>query len=152
VIPKLRCPRPLIDETLGHLRAGGSANCETVVLWLGIVRDGSAEVREVHRPEQRVDTDFFLIPQEGVRAMMRRLTETRFQILAQVHSHPEAAFHSSTDDACAIIRHVGAVSIVIPYFAVGTDSTTFANRAATYQLDAFDHWIAVDFAAVVEVI
>jgi hypothetical protein len=152
VIPKLRCSQPFIDETLGHLRAGGSNNCETVVLWLGILCDGTAEVREVHRPEQSVDTDFFLIPQEGVRAMMRRLTETRFQILAQVHSHPKAAFHSSTDDTCAIIRHVGAVSIVIPNFAVGTDSTNFGNRAATYQLDASDRWVAVDFAATVEVI
>lgn len=152
MISVLRCPRSFIDETLSHLRAGGANNCETVVLWLGTVRDGFTEVRKVYRPEQKVDIDFFLIPQEGVRAMMRCIKETRFQILAQVHSHPGRAFHSKADDTWAIIRHVGAVSIVIPYFAEGTVSANFGDQAATYQLDASDHWVEIDFANVVEII
>lgn len=152
MMPMLRCPQSFIDETLSHLRVGGSRKCETVVLWLGTVLDGIGEVRDVYRPEQKVDIDFFHIPQESMRAMMKRIKETRFQILAQVHSHPEDAFHSRADDTWAIIRHVGAVSIVIPYFADGTDISTFGDRAATYQLDATNSWVEIDFAEVVEVI
>ena len=151
MIPMLRCPLSTIDETLTYLHVGGTMKCETVVLWLGTVRDGIAEVREVYRPEQKVDIDFFLIPQESMRAIMGRLKVTRFQILAQVHSHPERAFHSKADDTWAVIRHVGAVSIVIPYFSKDTVSATFGERAATYQLDASDHWIEVNFNEVVEV-
>ena len=148
----IRCSLSAIDESLSHLRAGGVMKCETVVLWLGIVHDGIAEVREVYRPKQNVDIDIFQIPKQSMRELMARIKETRFQILAQVHSHPERAFHSKADDTWAIIRHVGAVSIVIPYFAKDTIGTNFGDRAATFQLNASNNWVEVDFKKVVEVV
>lgn len=152
MMPKLRCPRTCLEETLGYLRAGGALNCETMVLWLGAVRDGCSEVREVYRPEQKVDFDYFHIPPESMRAVMGRIRETRFQILAQVHSHPEKAFHSRADDTRAIVRHVGAISIVIPHFAYDTMAETFGDQAASYRLDSRDSWEKVSFTEVVEVV
>lgn len=149
---RLLCPRVRLEETLRHLRSGGALNCETMVLWLGTVRDGRAEVREVYRPEQKVDFDYFHIPPESMRAVMRRIRETRFQILAQVHSHPKEAFHSKADDTWAIVRHMGAISIVIPYFARDTEAETFGIRAASYRLDSSDSWQKVSFPDVVEVV
>jgi len=35
-------------------------------------------------------------------------------VAAQVHSHPDEAFHSKGDDEWAIVRHEGALSIVVP--------------------------------------
>lgn len=149
---KLRCPQSCLEETLRHLRVGGLENCETMVLWLGTIRDGCAEVHEVYRPEQKVDFDYFHIPPESMRAVMKRIRQTRFQILAQVHSHPEEAFHSRADDTWAIVRHVGAVSLVIPYFARDTVAETFGVQAASYRLDASDSWQKVRFSDVVEVV
>jgi len=37
----------------------------------------------------------------------------------QVHTHPEEAFHSATDDAYPIIHKTGFLSLVIPDFALG---------------------------------
>jgi proteasome lid subunit RPN8/RPN11 len=149
---KILCPRTCLDETLRHLRTGGLVNCETMVLWLGSVRNGYAEVREVYRPEQKVDFDYFHIPPESMRAVMKRIRETRFQILAQVHSHPEEAFHSKADDTWAIVRHVGAISLVIPYFARDTVGETFGVQAASYRLDSNDSWQKVSFSEAVEVV
>lgn len=148
----LRCPQQFLDDTLTHLRAGGAKQCETVVLWLGNKHEGIREIGEVYRPEQVVDVDYFLIPQEGMRSLMRHLKETRLQVLAQVHSHPEQAYHSKADDTWSIIRHVGAISIVIPFFASTTSKDNFENHAATYQLNDSNRWVEVAFADVVEII
>lgn len=147
----LNCPGSLIDETLAHLREGGSQNCETVVLWLGTERDGVAAVHEVYRPEQEVEVDRFRLPAHSVRAMMGRIRETRLHIVAQIHSHPGRAFHSKADDAWAIVRRVGAISIVVPFFAQGADRSNFGDRSATYQLNNANRWAEVRFSEVVEI-
>ena len=151
MMPKLFCPVSAVEETLAHLRAGGLKNCETMVLWLGNARSGIAEIREVYRPTQTVAVDFFRITPESMRAIMGRIKETRFQILAQVHSHPREAFHSTADDTWAVVRHVGAVSIVIPYFAKDTIAANFGKQSATFQLNASNRWAEVEFTDVVEI-
>lgn len=145
------CGRAILSKTLRVLREGGKLNCETVVLWLGIEADGGYRVSEVYRPQQEVDIDIFRIPLPAMRELMGYLRKTRTRIVAQVHSHPEKAFHSMADDKWAIVRHAGAVSIVMPYFAHGVDENTFAAEAATFQLSTEDKWIEVDFRSVIEV-
>jgi hypothetical protein len=132
----LRIIDRLIARTVEILQQGGAQNCETVVLWLG----SSNEVREVYRPEQIVDVDFFRLPGESVRALMGHLRTTRQRVLAQVHSHPGEAFHSRADDKWAIVRHEGALSFVLPEFAAHTDASTFQDDAAVYRLSAADNW------------
>lgn len=39
--------------------------------------------------------------------------------VARIHSHPGEAFHSAADDANPALSHVGALSIVVPYFGLG---------------------------------
>lgn len=126
----------LVAETIEILRHGGARNCETVVLWLG----SSTGVGEVYRPEQVVDVDFFRLPEQSVRALMRHLRATRQRVLAQVHSHPAEAFHSKADDDWAIVRHEGALSVVVPHFAAHTDYQTFLSDAAMYRLNFADKW------------
>jgi hypothetical protein len=132
----LRVIDRLVARTVEILQQGGAQNCETVVLWLG----SSNEVREVYRPEQIVDVDFFRLPGESVRALMGHLRTTRQRVLAQVHSHPGEAFHSRADDKWAIVRHEGALSFVLPEFAAHTDAGTFQDDAAVYRLSAADKW------------
>ena len=54
--------------------------------------------------------------------------------MAQVHSHPGEAFHSPADDRWAIPRQVGALSIVLPFFAAGISEETFFEQAAVFTL------------------
>lgn len=142
--------KPIIEETLTHLRAGGARNCETAVLWLGTRGSGTQLVQEVYRPEQRVDVDYFHISPDSMRAMMAHLRQRRLQILAQVHSHPEHAFHSKADDKWAIVRHQGALSLVVPWFAARTTADAFFSTTAVFSLDADDAWRPVHAGRVLE--
>lgn len=58
--------------------------------------------------------------------------------LARVHSHPGAAFHSRTDDANPALTHVGALSIVVPYFGLGLRRGLHA--CAVYLLEESRRW------------
>jgi hypothetical protein len=39
--------------------------------------------------------------------------------LARIHSHPDEAFHSPADNANPVLTHIGALSIVVPYYGLG---------------------------------
>ncbi len=145
------CHRKVVSETLSILREGGKVYCETVVLWLGIEENKVFRVLEVYKPQQEVDIDYFRIPPASMRELMGYLRKTRTRIVAQVHSHPRKAFHSIADDRWAILRHAGAISIVVPYFASRIDEKNFEKKVATFQLSAEDKWMAVNFLSVVRI-
>src|SRR5258705_375865 len=96
----------LVDETLESLRAAGRRGTEGVVLWLAKrpLTDGVA-IAEAYVPEHYAEVDVFRIPPSSMTAMMAHLRERKLGLAAQVHSHPNRAFHSRADDAWAIVRH-----------------------------------------------
>ncbi|MBY5667384.1 hypothetical protein HFO33_34260 [Rhizobium leguminosarum] len=141
---KLRCSAQSIEESLETLRKGALLNEERVVLWLGRDRSKMAEVCEVYEPEQTTAIDFFHIPPESMRALMAYLRKSRKKIVAQLHTHPGRAFHSDADDKWAIIRHVGALSLVLPRFATHTTIGTFLDEVKSYELSGANEWRLID--------
>ena len=71
------------------------------------------------------------------------LRSRRVMVAAQVHSHPRDAFHSKADDRWAIVRHEGALSLVVPNFALGTTVATFLDDTKVYRLSMSDQWVEV---------
>jgi hypothetical protein len=71
---------------------------------------------------------------------MERLRTQGLYVASQVHTHPREAFHSLADDKWAIVRHVGALSIVLPYFGRSTTLENFLRQAAVFQLDSSNTW------------
>lgn len=140
----LRCPRDLVEETLAHLREAGRDGRECVVFWLTDrpVRPG-ALVREAYRPDQHAARDIFRIPPKAMTGLMAHLRARRLSLAVQVHSHPGRAFHSRADDVWAVVRHEGALSIVVPDFAKRIDALTFLSMAATFRLSADDQWVGI---------
>jgi len=65
-------------------------------------------------------------------------------VASQVHTHPGEAFHSRADDQWAIVRHRGALSVVLPQFAATTTPDSFLLEAAVYQLNSSNAWIRVN--------
>ena len=112
------CTSEVLRETIALLRRGGERGEERVVLWLArsTARD-QAPIAEVYEPEQIADVDYFKLPPESIRRLMVHLRTTRRKVVAQIHTHPGQAFHSEADAEWAIIRHVGALSLVLPRFA-----------------------------------
>jgi len=141
----LICTNALIDETLEILKKAGRRGSEGIALWLARRSDDddTVQVVEVLEPLHRAAVDFFHIPPEGMSALMAHLRKTRTKLVAQVHSHPGHAFHSQADDDWAIVRHEGALSFVVPYFARNTNASTFLDQVALFHLSDQDEWLEI---------
>jgi len=140
----LRCPTRLVEQTLESLRAAGQRGTEGVVLWLAKRPLGAnAVIVEAFIPEYTARADVFHIPPSGMTTLMTHLRTQKLALAAQVHSHPQLAFHSKADDAWAIVRHEGALSIVVPHFAREVTAENFLKETATFRLSAEDRWLPV---------
>ncbi len=82
----------------------------------------------------------FRIPPDSMKAVLSELNSKRMMIAAQVHSHPFEAFHSKADDTWAIVRHAGALSLVVPDFAIKTSSVNFMDDAKLFRLTPENRW------------
>lgn len=142
MIPVL-CQETLVEETIGHLKAAGTVQLECLVLWLARRFDDRINVVTAHRPEQRAWRDRFVVDAAEMASLKAVLRKDRLMIAAQVHSHPKEAFHSFADDEGAFIRHQGALSFVIPYFARNSSVATFLEEAALFELQEGNRWMSV---------
>jgi Prokaryotic homologs of the JAB domain len=104
MVPVL-CPQALVDETIGHLKAAGTAQRECLVLWLARRFDDRINVVMAHRPEQQAWRDRFTVDAAEMASLKALPRKERLMIGAQVHSHPKEAFHSFADDEGAFVRH-----------------------------------------------
>lgn len=133
-----------VGETLACLRSAGGRRSEGVVLWLGQREPNRIVVTTAYVPEQEAADDFFRIPPPAMAALLRYLDESGTFIAAQVHSHPREAFHSVADNTWAIVRHLGALSLVVPHFARATSPTAFLDHIAAFRLSAKNVWQEID--------
>ncbi|MHC2297262.1 hypothetical protein ACVJBD_001468 [Rhizobium mongolense] len=83
--------------------------------------------------------------------LLAHLREKRLRVLAQIHSHPGRAFHSEADDEWAIVRHAGALSLVLPRFAQEATVDNFLGLAATYVLSTQNRWEEATGRALLEI-
>lgn len=137
---KVICKYRHIEETLRHLQKAGQRGNECVVLWLGRESASGIEIEAVCRPAQIAGADIFRIPPAAMREIIDILAEHGWMIAAQVHSHPQEAFHSLADDKWAIVRHENALSLVVPYFAARTTGFSFLQDQKTFKLTADNRW------------
>jgi hypothetical protein len=77
---------------------------------------------------------------------VRTAAHLGLQIVAQVHTHPGAAFHSDGDVEGARIRYSGYSSLVIPLF--GRNLPSLAGVAA-YMFVRGQGWISLDSSSLV---
>jgi hypothetical protein len=139
--------RELVGLTLTQFQRPGRRQSECVSLWLGKRRDGCIHVEKVWVPEQTAGADFFEIPERSMEALFAEIRKDRLVVAAQIHTHPYEAFHSYADDKWAIVRHTGALSLVVPYFGLKTSPDTLFQDTAVFVLSADNQWLEVQGAA-----
>jgi proteasome lid subunit RPN8/RPN11 len=140
---RVTCATSLVECTLSALREAGARDCECVMLWLGQPGRDKIEVMKAYRPTQNARADMFHIPRSGMSALYEELRRHRLMVAAQVHSHPGEAFHSEADDKWAIVRHQGALSLVVPKFALVTTVSSFLEDTKVYQFSSGARWTEV---------
>ena len=156
VVTTFRIPREVLTDTLTVLRDAGRQGHEAFAIWGGIISDDQTAVTfgTVMAPAQtaRKTRDGLLVTVDGDALFtVNRTLYGRGEILAgQVHSHPTDAYHSSTDDHYPLVTLTGALSIVVPDFAVHAPHDI--DQWAWYRLIATGTWAHLTRADRVEIV
>ena len=124
-----------------HLRHVGRQGYEGLGLWVGRQVGSVFEVDQAVIPAQRhirtADGVCVMTGAEELHRLNVWLYRNGLTLIAQIHSHPGRAYHSSTDDEFAVATTVGCFSLVVPDFAKGPFEI---ERIASYRLDAAGNW------------
>ena len=132
-ITRISVDRTEIKRMLRTMQQFGAHGWEVLFLWLGEVdeTDGVATVTDVRAPQQSPITSEngvgYFVGSETLFHLNRELSESGLRLIAQVHSHPQEAYHSDADDRYAIVTAEGGYSFVVPFFGhVPPDPTLWA--------------------------
>ena len=106
----------LIKKTITILRQYGKSLCEGFVLWVASENKQYYQVQDVWNPSQENYHFQYFIPEEEVYKICVQLNKKKLVPIAQIHSHPGRAYHSTTDDDYAILHLPNLFSIVVPDF------------------------------------
>jgi len=142
---ELRVPLQVMQEGYEFMRTAGRMRLEGMVLWAGRQEDRTFRVTELIIPRQRglstPDGLCAIVDGAELRRLNLHLYQNALELVAQIHSHPRHAYHSSTDDRYAIATTIGAFSIVVPNFAMVNYALA---ECAVYRLDEYGSWLEVD--------
>jgi len=139
---------PLLHQTLEVVRAAGRDGSEAFVTWGGRVSDDGNTVsftscmvprQTAHKTPQGL---LVTVDGEALFELNRELYKRGELLAAQVHSHPEDAYHSDTDDCFSLVTLTGALSIVIPRF--GIDGLNNFKGWAWYRMAGQSNWSLLD--------
>lgn len=143
---KLIVKRTTVGRTIELLKIAGHQSDERMVLWMGRHEGNSVVIEDLLLPRQKVTRVSIRILPSGMRQIFDEMRSTGRMVAAQVHSHPEEAFHSYTDDCLAITRHEGAISLVLPNFALDTNVDSFHRNAVCFRLSKNNEWELTDIS------
>jgi hypothetical protein len=120
------------------LQEYGRHGVEGILLWAGVWGIGGEElITTLILPDQENTYGRAVITRAGLLRVSEIVREKDLFIMAQVHTHPRQAFHSSGDDEGAIGYYRGFLSLVIPSFAAGDPEL---YRCAAYRYQAGGQW------------
>lgn len=142
-----RLTHGVLEDAFEHLRRCGDGARECVVYLTGPAGQPTLVDGVVH-PHHTSSSAGYDLDSAAIADLWRDLTAARRSIRVQVHTHPGPAYHSSRDDALAIVHTPGFLSLVIPRFAsgpIGLDDAFLAAR------DVDGHWIEVPIQEHLEV-
>lgn len=141
-VERVVVPRALADAAQDHLRAVGRQGFEGFALWAGRRAGAEFRVEDTIIPAQQglrsEDGLCVAVGGEELFRINRHLFASGQTLVAQLHSHPTDAYHSTTDDAYPIVTTAGALSLVVPDFAVRRFSLA---ECAVYRLDPGRGWV-----------
>src|SRR5271157_2241381 len=108
----------VLERSFEQLRRCGRGRHECVVLWTGPLAQ-PGHVDDVVHPAHTASAAGYDINPPWIGQLWLELAEHHRTVRAQVHTHPGSAYHSSRDDAHALVHTPGYLSLVIPDFASG---------------------------------
>lgn len=111
----LYVPPSVVDRVGAIVRACGRNAAECVVYVTAPTRRRAIATDLVH-PQHAATAASTEVDEDELERIWDLLLERQTTIVLQVHSHPGAAYHSSTDDCWPIIHRPGFPSLVLRSF------------------------------------
>ncbi|MFX0008911.1 MAG: hypothetical protein ACFE9R_01240 [Candidatus Hermodarchaeota archaeon] len=132
LINKINLPYSIIEKTINFFRDLGQDSLEACVIWVGEEQHDLFEVRDVWFPRQENTIISYYIPAIEVHYFNVKLNKNNYSAIAQLHTHPGDAFHSTVDDEHTILSLPGSFSIVFPNF--GSIPVNAIDKWVVYRL------------------
>jgi hypothetical protein len=141
-VRRFELPRELAEGCYAALRERGREGDELFIALSAVVaRDTVAHLCRGLVPDQHCHHTpeglLVTIGGEAIFALNRDCHENGELLVGQIHAHPGAAYHSGADDALALVRLPGSLSIVVPDFARGP---LREKTWSVYRLDEDGMW------------
>ena len=144
-IQTVHLPKNCAYEALAWMQKAGQRNLEGVALWAGKRKGEHFFIQKTIIPNQEAanleEGLIYVVGGEELHRMALELFDSGMELIAQIHSHPGAAYHSDTDDAYPIVTVVGGLSVVVPNFAAGGLNL---DEWAVYRLLPKMGWVEID--------
>jgi hypothetical protein len=152
-IDRVRVPRRVAAATQAWLREAGVQGLEGIVLWAGTKAGNTFSVSHAIAPKQHGVRSAEGVAVAVDSAELHRLNvwlfDNNLRLIAQIHSHPGAAYHSATDDAFPIATTAGSLSLVVPDFACRPFDL---RECSVYRLSAQGVWLPLPTSHVLSLI
>ena len=152
-ISKIIIPLECIQKAYELMKYAGENRVEGVALFAGYEKDNEFYISQTIIPKQtayRLELGLlYAVDGDELHRINVWLYENNLSIIAQIHSHPNEAYHSDTDDAYPIVATKGGISIVVPRFAVDPIDI---NNWAVYRLSSENDWIELSYSEIKKII
>jgi hypothetical protein len=146
-ISKIIIPLECIQKAYKLMRYAGENGVEGVALFAGYENDNKFYITQTIIPKQtayRLELGLlYAVDADELHRINVWLYENNLTIISQIHSHPNEAYHSETDDAYPIVATKGGISIVVPRFAI--DPVDIKNWAV-YRLSSKNYWVKLRYS------
>ena len=148
-------PQHILDESHSFLYEKGLEGCEGTALWIGRPDGDRVSITRLFIPEQICIKTPYGVAVDLTERAHYTLTdnlESGERFFVRIHSHPEEAYHSHRDNQNPILTHQGALSIVVPNFAVDPIDL---SRCAIFRREYGTGWLPLspgDFPCVFKIV
>lgn len=130
-----------LKKAFDFLRSAGDKRVEGIALFAGFDEGSTFFIKEVVIPQQKSyileQGLMYAVDGDELHKINVWLYENKMKLIAQIHSHPQEAYHSSADDRFPIVDTYGGISIVVPDFATGKVTL---KETAIYRLSMSKTW------------
>jgi proteasome lid subunit RPN8/RPN11 len=138
---RLRCTKARWSGIVHELARRGNGNRESGAFLLGRVNNGRREILDAEYYDDlyphALQYGTITFPSSGYEELWRVCSEKQITVVADVHTHPGAAFQSATDSNHPMIANKGHVALIIPDFA---QRPTANNELGIYEYLGGKRW------------
>lgn len=113
-IKKITLPTQVLEDTLAFMQKHGNHCNEAFALWVGEHSSSTFEISNGWFPKQSNEEICYFVDGNELFHINMKMNELKQTAIAQIHTHPKTAFHSSIDNEFAILSLIGSFSIVLP--------------------------------------